>query len=38
LEELRRTGYKPAPVPVKVRRDGYWPKELMEDGESWKTA
>lgn len=37
LEELRRTGYKPAPTPPKVKRDGYWPTD--EGGaDSWKTV
>mgnify|MGYP002777268455 CR=1 FL=1 len=36
LEELRRSGYKPAPQAPKVKRDGYWPKD-EGDADSWKT-
>lgn len=36
LEELRRTGYKPADPPKKPKRDGYWPVD--ETANDWKTV
>lgn len=36
LEELRRSGYKPADPPKKVKRDGYWPSD-EDEGDNWKT-
>lgn len=35
LEELRRSGYKPAAPTPQPKRDGYWPKDEGE-GEAWK--
>lgn len=37
LEELRRSGYKPADTPKKPVRDGYWPSD-DDEGDNWKTV
>lgn len=37
LEELRRSGYKPADTPKKPVRDGYWPSD-EDEGDNWKTV